>query len=169
MLINFTKKHQFATRVQLRGANAEQVTKAKILGLILSDDLSWDANCQAIIKKVNMRVQLLRKVASFGTDTETMKLIYIHIIRVVLEGLCQVWNGGLTSKNRRALERWQKMCLKVILPVLTYKEAMKRLNIEDLQKRRSKFTLKFAKLNSKEGKLSHLFEKNPAYGRHQLS
>ena len=38
---------------------------------------------------------------------------------------------------------------------------MKRLNIEDLQKRRSKFTLKFAKLNSKEGKLSHLFEKNP--------
>ena len=56
MLINLIKKHQFATRVKLRGANIEQVTKAKILGKILSDDLSWDANCDAISRKCNMRM-----------------------------------------------------------------------------------------------------------------
>ena len=161
MLINFTKKHQFATRVKLRGVNIEQITKAKILGLILSDDLSWDANCDAIIKKCNMRMQLLRKVASFGTDIETMKIIYIQIIRVILEGSCQVWDGGLTTKNRRSLERCQKLCLKIILPNTSYKEAMKKLNLDDLQTRRTKLTLRFAKLNKTEGKLSHLFKNNP--------
>ena len=107
-----------------------------------------------------MRMQLLRKVASFGTSPQIMRQIYIQIIRVILEGSCQVWDGGLTSKNRRSLERVQKLCLWTILPNHTYKEAMKKLCIEDLQTRRTKLTLKFAKLNKSEGKLSHLFTQN---------
>ena len=49
MFMNFTKKPQFATRVQLGGANVEQMKKANILGLILSRNLSWDVNFEAII------------------------------------------------------------------------------------------------------------------------
>ena len=48
-------------------------------------------------------MQLLRKVASFGTDPEVLKLIYVQIIRVILEQSCQVWDGGLTQKERRSL------------------------------------------------------------------
>ena len=73
MLINFTQKYQFTTRVKLRGSNIEQVSKAKILGTILSDDLTWDAKCAKIMKECNMTMQLLRKVASFGTNQEIMK------------------------------------------------------------------------------------------------
>ena len=94
-----------------------------------------------------MRMQLLRKVASFGTDPEVLKLIYIQIIRVILEQSCQVWDGGLTIKNRRSLERCQKLSLKIILPNIPYKEALKRLHLEDLQTRRTKICLKFGKLN----------------------
>ena len=77
MLINFTKKHQFSTRLKLQDTNIEQVKHFKVLGTILSDDLTWDANCNAIIKKCYSRMQLLRKVASFGTDPLIMKTVYI--------------------------------------------------------------------------------------------
>ena len=161
MLINFTKKHQFSTRLKLKDTNIEQVKHFKVLGTILSDDLSWDANCNAIIKKCYARMQLLRKVASFGTDPLIMKTIYIQIIRVVLEGSCQVWAGSLTMENKKALERCQRLCLKIILPTKTYKEAMVLLSIEDLETRRHRITLKFAKNAKYHEKLSKLFKSNP--------
>ena len=161
MLINFTKKHQFNTRLRLKSSIIEQVTEVKILGTILSDQLTWEKNCKNIIKKCNMRMQLLRKVASFGTDPEVLKVIYVQIIRVILEQSCQVWDGGLTLKDRRSLERCQKLSLKIILPKLSYKEALKNLQLEDLQTRRTKICLKFGTIIQKEGKIAHLFQPNP--------
>ena len=131
-MFNFTKKYQFATRLMLKGTGVEQVPEAKILGTIISDKLSWDANTSRIVKKCYMRMQLLPKVASFGTSPQIMRQIYIRIIRVILEGSCQVWDGGLTSKNRRSLERVQKLCLWTILPNHTYKEAMSVIHGRDM-------------------------------------
>ena len=132
-----------------------------MLGTILSDDLSWDANCAQIVKKCYSRMQLLRKVASFGTDPHIMKTIYTQIIRVVLEGSCQVWAGSLTIKNKKALARCQKLCLKIILPNKTYKEAMKTLEIEDLESRRTRITLRFAKNARYHPKLTKHLKNNP--------
>ena len=51
MVINFTKKYQFQTRLTLNGQNAEVVDKMKILGTILTNNLSWNENCSMIILK----------------------------------------------------------------------------------------------------------------------
>ena len=161
MLVIFTKKHQFATRLKLSDTNIQQVSQFKVLGTILSNNLSWDANCAQIIKKCYSRMQLLRKVASFGTDPHIMKTIYTQIIRVVLEGSCQVWAGSLTIKNKKALERCQKLCLKIILPSKTYKEVMKTLDIEDLETRRTRITLRFAKNARHHQKLNTHLRNNP--------
>ena len=160
LLFNFTKKYQFATRLKLKGSNIEQVNEAKILGTIVTDSLSWDANTKRIIKKCHMRMQLLRQVARFGADPLMMKQIYTQIIRVILEGSCLVWDGGLTVRNRRDLERIQKLCMWIILPNHTYKEALRELDLEDLQTRRTKLTLRFAKLHKTDGKLGSLFKHN---------
>ena len=42
MLINFTEKYQFATRLQLKDENVEVINSTKLLGTIISDDLKWD-------------------------------------------------------------------------------------------------------------------------------
>ena len=42
MLVNFTKKYQFVSRLKLKGSIIEQVKEAKILGTIVSDNLSWN-------------------------------------------------------------------------------------------------------------------------------
>ena len=43
-------------------------------------DLKWDLNTANIVKKANARMELLRKVASFGTNPEDLKTIYIVFI-----------------------------------------------------------------------------------------
>jgi hypothetical protein len=160
MLINFTKNYQFVSRIKLNDSPLEQVKEANILGTIISDSLLWNENCARIVKKCNMRLQLLREVASFGTDVRMMKLIYIQIIRVILEGSCQVWHGSLTKKNRRDLERCQKLAMKIILPTQSYKTALLTLDLETLEERREKLTAKFSNFAKNHDKLKSLFRLN---------
>jgi hypothetical protein len=160
MIINFTKKYQFATRVKLQNDNIQQVTQAKILGTVFTDKLTWDVNCSVIIKKCHMRLQLLIVVASFGTDPQVLKLIYLQYIRVILEGSCQVWSGGLTARNRKDLERIQKIALKIIMPSMKYRQALFHLNIEPLELRRKILTLRFARNARNHPMLKHLFTLN---------
>ena len=40
MIINYTDNHQFATRLELKGENIEIVDQIKILGMIVTNQLS---------------------------------------------------------------------------------------------------------------------------------
>ena len=70
MIVNFTDRYQFHTRLQLKSQNVEVVKKMKILGTIFTDRLSWNENCDTNVRKVNARMQLLRKIWSFGSPME---------------------------------------------------------------------------------------------------
>ena len=48
----------------------------------------------------------------------------------------------------------------IILPNHTYKEALRKLDLEDLQTRRTKLTLRYAKLHKSDGKIGSLFKHN---------
>ena len=51
MIINFTNKYQFTTRIQLEDQNLEIVQKMKILGTTIDNTLNWDTNTDEIILK----------------------------------------------------------------------------------------------------------------------
>ena len=68
MIFNFTKKYPFATRLKMNDQTIETVKSTTLLGTIISDDLSWDLNIKNIVKKANLRMELLRKVANFGAS-----------------------------------------------------------------------------------------------------
>ena len=59
MVINFTNNYQFTSRLEFKGEQIEIVDKTKILGVTVTNLLSWNENTQIIIKKVNQRMQLL--------------------------------------------------------------------------------------------------------------
>ena len=50
MIFNFTNKYRFTTRLELNEVNLEVVEKAKLLGVIISNDLKWDENTSNIVK-----------------------------------------------------------------------------------------------------------------------
>ena len=65
MIFNFTNQYQFTTRLSLNNNNLDVVSDTKLLRTIICDDLKWDKNCNAIIKKLYARMKLHHmKIAS---------------------------------------------------------------------------------------------------------
>ena len=161
MLINFTKNYQFSTRLQLKNNNLEIVRETKILGMILTDDLKWDANCSYLIKKFYARMQLLLKVASFGTDEKELKLIYTTFCRGLLEQCCEVWSSSLTQDNKNDLERCQMSAMKIICKNYTsYSDSLRQLDLEDLETRRLKLLSRFQAKSMQHEKMKMFFKIN---------
>ena len=159
LIVNFTNNYQFHTRLQLKGHNIEVVDKMKILGTTLTNNFSWTENCVILVKKVNARMQLLRKVASFGSSQEEMVHLWKTFCLSVLDQSCVVWGSGLTKENEDDLERTQKTFAKLVLgdSYTTYFEALNILQLDRLKLRREKLTLAFVKRSLSDGKLRDLF------------
>ena len=160
MLFNFSKNHQFTTRLTLNGKNIKLVKDMKLLGVIVTNDLKWHKNTKHVVKKAWARIQLLKKVAEFGASTSDKLQIYKTFVRSALEQSCTVWHSSLTKGNERDLERVQKAALKLITnrKYKTYEEELEVLNIETLKKRREKLCLKFALKCTQTKKTSNIFK-----------
>ena len=109
------KKYQFSTRLLLNDEKIENLKSTKLLGTIITDDLSWDLNTLNIVTKANARMQLVRKVASFGASEEDIKNIYFLFVRSLLEQSATVWHSSITEENNLDFERVQKSAVKLIL------------------------------------------------------
>ena len=128
------------------GGRSYVVNKIKILGTIINNRLDWNKNCKNLISKVNKRMVFLRKILNFGANQREMVHLWITYCRSVLEQSAVVWQGGLTNKNRKDLERTQKSFTKLILKnkFTTYEQALISLNLSTLESRRDQLCLRFA-------------------------
>ena len=162
MLFNFTKQYQVTTNLCLENERIEIVQKMKLLGTIISDDLSWDANCENIIKKVTKRMQLLNKCHSFGASKSEMVTLWISFCRSVLEQSCVVWDSSLTLENISDLERLQKSFCKLVLnsKYESYETSLDKLNLQTLSERKQLLTRKFAKNAVKNKTMQDIFIEN---------
>ena len=115
MIFNFTEKYQFGTKLHIDGTPIEVIDSTQLLGTIITKDLKWDQNTAHIVRKANARMELLRRVASFGASEDELKDIFILFIRSQLEQSAVVWHSSLTEKNKNDLERVQKSALKIIM------------------------------------------------------
>jgi hypothetical protein len=161
-IFNFTEKYQFTTRLKLKNENVDVINNTRLLGTILSDDMRWDVNTKNMVKKANARMELLRRVASFGTPVEDLKIVYILFIRSILEQSATVWHSSCTEENSSDLERVQKSAVKVMLQdqYNGYQNGLAKLGLENLNQRRENLCLEFAKKCTKHEKLQHMFPKH---------
>ena len=81
LIFNFTENYQFSTRIKLNSEDVEELESTKLLGTIISNDLSWDLNTKNIVNKANARMELVRKVAGFGASNDDLKNIQIICVK----------------------------------------------------------------------------------------
>ena len=100
--------------------------------------MSWDLNTANLVKKANGRMELLRRVASFGPPPEDSKLIYILFVRSILEQSATVWHSSLSKENANDLEMVQKSAMKIILngSYKSYEQSLAQLDLQSLNERR---------------------------------
>ena len=159
IIFNFTQKYQFTSRLTMDGKPLEIVDHTKLLGLIMSNDLTWSRNTQYIIKRANSIMELLRRISNFNAPLRDLVQIYITYIQSILEQSCKIWHSTLTQEDCDSLERVQKNALRNILKerYIGYENSLHIVHLETLLKRREKLLYSFGKKSIHIEQTKHLF------------
>ena len=162
IIFNFTHNYQFTTKLSINNKDIEVIDSTRLLGTIIQKSLKWDLNIAEIVRKANARMEILRRVSSFGSPIQDLRDIYVLFVRSLLEQSATVWHSSITQQNSDDLERVQKNAFRIILKneYKNYTRALRRLDMEKLCDRREKLCLNFAKKCVNNPKTTHMFPKN---------
>ena len=162
MILNFCSSKQYQTRLYLENQLLEQVRETKLLGVIISDDLTWHKNTDNLVRKAYMRMTIIRKLYEFKVELTDLIKIYILYIRSTVEQSAVVWASSLTEEERRKLERVQKIALRIILKdkYISYNNALEVTKLSTLEERRVKLMQNFATKCTQNEKTAHMFPLN---------
>ena len=155
-------KTDFKTRLSMNQNELDQVKTTKLLGVHISEDLSWAKNCQEICKRAYSRIGMLSKLKYAGMKTEDLVNIYILHIRSVTEYCSTAFHNSLTVEQDQKLEAIQKVALRVILgqDYLSYEEALSKTSLVSLNKRRQDRCIKYALKASRHPDNMQMFPPN---------
>ena len=137
------------------GVVSERVKSFKLLGVHISEDLTWGVHCDYIVKIANRPLYALRSLKKCGVPTSDLITVpYCSLIRSVVEYASAVFEN-LPKYLSDALEGIQKRTLKIILPNLHYDEALILNGLSSLEDRRAAGCESF---------MRSLKPSNPVYG-----
>ena len=87
-IISFTKSRKWDFPLELTfsdGSMIEYTSETKLVGVILSENLSWGKNTTYICDKARQKIWMLRRMVKLGLDKFTMYDVYTKEVRSILE------------------------------------------------------------------------------------
>ena len=81
MCIDFRKNQRCPKPVYIKGEAVDRVDTDKYLGgFFLDSKLNWKKNINSALKKVNLRMYCMRKLRSFGVNSDMLVTFYNAVI-----------------------------------------------------------------------------------------
>ena len=96
--------------IDLNGTDIERVTQAKILGVTISSDLSWNAHVDEIVAKARKVVYVIYQLKRDGINQIDLVRIYVYVIRPVVEYACPVWHTNLSGMAHEHVRYGTRTC-----------------------------------------------------------
>ena len=152
MIFNKSRKWDFPPEVSFNdGTQLDVITETKLVGVMISDNLSWNKNTAYICKKARRKLWILRRMINLSLGDYQLYDVYCKEIRSLLEFAVPVWHPALTKKDSNIIERIQQVAFKIILNYryLNYELACLYFNTTTLSERREKLCKTFAVKNLK--------------------
>jgi len=157
MLIDFSHSENMSDPIKMNGQQIQRVSSAKLLGLTISDDLSWNLHIKNITSKSNQRLYCLRLLKRAKVSIDKLIHMYCAIVRPNLEYACQVWHGSLDKELCSQVESVQERALNIIMPDANYDLALQISGLPTLETRRREMCQKlFIEMQNSDHKLHHL-------------
>ena len=128
------------------------VPHVKLVGVMVTQDLSWQLNTDYICTKARNKLWILRRLNRFKFDEYKILDVYKKEVRSILEYAVPVWHSSLTKRQSIQIERIQKQAFRIILQqnYISYEIACTLLSMEPLHTRRTQLCINFAKKRPKE-------------------
>jgi len=127
----------------LSNSVTERVQTFKLIGVVISSDLSWEPHIKYLLSKIAKRIYCIRLLVRAGVGKADIIGVYVSIIRSDLEYACPVWHPGLSKQQSDDIENIQRRCLKILYPSLTYSEILAATHLDTLSERRHRLTREF--------------------------
>ena len=122
MVINFLKyQPTVITPIQPNAIVIDRVSSYKLLGVMISDNLSWNEHCDSIDKKATKRLFVLRTLKRVGLSTNDLVLVYCSIVKSIVEYASPVW-AAIPLYLDELIESVQRNALKIIFGRIDYTE-----------------------------------------------
>ena len=117
MLFNSRKIFDLQPSISLsaEGEPLEVVSSYKLLGVLITNTLSWEENILMTTAKAYKWMWRIRKLKNMGAGHDLLLLAYKQQVRVFLDQNTPVWNGSLRQVDISQLERVQKTFCHVVL------------------------------------------------------
>ena len=145
----------------------QPVESAKLVGVIIQNDLKWDKNTNAILQKAQKRLFFLKRLKKPGACEKDLLRFYTAIVRPVCEYAAPAWATSLTLAQRHKLENIQKRAFNIIAPELSYEESLSKLEQSTLEDRRLKLCESFfSKIQNPKDKINDIL---PEQREHKYS
>ena len=114
--------------LRIDGTDTQRVTEAKILGITITSNLTWDVHVDEITRKADKRLFLLQQLKQSGLPAEDL-----------------LWNTHVQHGRRTSLtlglqsdmERVQRRAMNIIYPNTPYIEALANAQLTSLNQRRA--------------------------------
>ena len=160
MIIYFSRNYSLTSGIQsvtIGEQVLERVEHAKMLGVTISNNLTWSKHVDNIVSKAGKRVYMLYQLKRAGISQNDLVKIYVSIIRPVLEYACPVWSTSLPKYLSDAIEMIQKRVLRSIHPGLHYDDILVLIGLQSLKMRRDNICKAyFNRLKCNTHRLNHL-------------
>lgn len=162
MLVSAATSFQARTRVSLDEETIHGKDCMKVLGVTLTNDLSFYEHVEKIAAKTRAKTWALSKLRRKGLSEKNLIKTYKCLIRPSLEYAAAAWHSLLTAGQSALLERQQSQALKNIFgPSLSAATLRKKADIETLHSRREALVTRFAKKSLANPRTNHWFKERP--------
>ena len=118
MIVDFRRNQDPKVPLLIDGKAINSVDSFKFLGSLISDDLSWGANIDSIVKRAHQRLYLLRQLKKFGLSKVILLQFYRAMVESVLTFSITVWYGTASQLDKKRLDRVVRVAGKIVGCVL---------------------------------------------------
>ena len=122
--ISVAKNQPEFQHILINGQELKVVQLAKLLGVTITSNLSWNEHINEIVKKASKRLYFLKQLKRARVPCKDMVLFYISCIRSILTYAVPVFHYALPKYLQCDLERVQKRALSKICLGLNYEETL---------------------------------------------
>ena len=112
MMVDFRKRKNPLAPIIVNGDSIERVDCFKCLDTMISSELAWENNTDAVVKKAQQRLFFLRQLKKFGLRREILVQFYRSAIESILTFSICIWFGGISQRQRGRLDRMVKTASK---------------------------------------------------------
>ncbi len=105
LVVDFRRQSREHTPITIDKTPVERVNSFKFLGVHITEDLTWSAHTDAVLKKSHQRLFFLRRLRKFGMSPSILRSFYTCTVESILTGCITAWFGNSTAGNHKALQR----------------------------------------------------------------